>query len=605
MKRSLLLLGCLLATALQAQSPQIDTQDKRLKGLDKELEALLDELHIAGFGVAIVEGEDVLYAKGIGYRDLENQVPADANTLFAIGSCTKAFTSSLLGQLREEEKVDFNESPITYLPDLRFQNDQMNQLITVQDLMCHRTGLPRHDFSWYFFPTASETELMERMAHMEPTFDVRQRWQYNNFGFLLQGMIAGSLYGQTWAEAVKTHLFEPLGMDRSVLSVAELEQVENRSLGYEVREKDQVKKLDYYQISGMSAAGSIYSSANDMAEWLKLWIADGKRGEEEILSERYAVEATTPQMSIPAGIFNKEYPDLHMMSYGYGWFMSSYRGHYQVEHGGNIDGFSASTCFFPSDGIGIVVLANQDGSLVPTLARRIIADRMLELEPGTWLKDLKKAMKENGGGEKKDEDEEEKPEGVASAHSLSDFEGAFMHPGYGTIQVVLREDSLFACLPQDTFWLKHKTYDAFSPVLVEELTESGQEELGQINLNFQTNNRGEVDAVEIPLEPSLENPLIFTRQIEEQPITEADMQPYVGTYEIENVPIEVYIRNGETLYTEVPGQPPYALIPTGEHTFAFRDLEGYSMEFLAKEDGSIKAVTFNQPNGVFTAKRKK
>ena len=124
--------------------------DDRLKGLDSELEKVLKSLDETGFAVAIVEKNKVLYAKGFGYRDYENKIQVDANTLFAIGSCTKAFTSSILGLLNKEGKLDFEDSPIDYVKELRFYNAQMNDMITIRDLMSHRTGLPRHDFSWYF-----------------------------------------------------------------------------------------------------------------------------------------------------------------------------------------------------------------------------------------------------------------------------------------------------------------------------------------------------------------------------------------------------------------------------------------------------------------------
>ena len=81
--------------------------DKRLKDLDKELNAVLEVTKTAGFAVAIVEGDKVIYAKGYGYQDYENKIPVDANTLFAIGSSSKSFTASLLGILRAEDKLSF------------------------------------------------------------------------------------------------------------------------------------------------------------------------------------------------------------------------------------------------------------------------------------------------------------------------------------------------------------------------------------------------------------------------------------------------------------------------------------------------------------------
>ena len=164
-----LLIFCGLSSNLFAQS------DDRLKGLDGELEKILKSLDETGFAVAIVEKDKVLYSKGFGYRDYENKIKVDANTLFAIGSCTKAFTSSILGLLNKEGKLDFEDSPIDYVKELRFYNAQMNDMITIRDLMSHRTGIPRHDFSWYFFPTFSKDSLITRIQYHEPFTSVRNK----------------------------------------------------------------------------------------------------------------------------------------------------------------------------------------------------------------------------------------------------------------------------------------------------------------------------------------------------------------------------------------------------------------------------------------------
>ena len=134
-------------------TPALSQTDKRLKNIDKELNKVLEATKAPGFAVAVVEGDKVIYAKGFGYRDYENEIPVDANTLFAIGSSTKAFTSAILGKLRAEDKLSFDDSPLDHIPGLKFHNDNMNNNIIIKDLMRHSTGLPRHDLSWYYFPT--------------------------------------------------------------------------------------------------------------------------------------------------------------------------------------------------------------------------------------------------------------------------------------------------------------------------------------------------------------------------------------------------------------------------------------------------------------------
>jgi CubicO group peptidase (beta-lactamase class C family) len=161
----------LLFGTAAAQKKSVDT---RLQDVDKELQQVLDTWKAAGFAVAVVEKNKVVYAKGFGYRDYEKKLSVTPNTLFAIGSCTKAFTSAMLGILREQGKMDLDASPRQYLPGFKFYNDELNDNVIIKDLMSHRTGLPRHDYSWYLFPTTNRDSLVDRIQYQEPFTGVRQ-----------------------------------------------------------------------------------------------------------------------------------------------------------------------------------------------------------------------------------------------------------------------------------------------------------------------------------------------------------------------------------------------------------------------------------------------
>ena len=166
-------------------------------------------------------------------------------------------------------------------------------------------------------------------------------------------------------------------MNSSNFSVHDLAKMSDASLGYVAFKDSIIKKTDYYDINAMGPAGSINSNVNEMANWVITWINGGKFNGKEILPSNYVNQAMSSQMVVGAALPDKEVPDAFLSNYGFGWFLSSYRGHYRVEHGGNIDGFSASTSFFPSDSIGIIVLTNQNGSAVPGIVRNTIADRYL------------------------------------------------------------------------------------------------------------------------------------------------------------------------------------------------------------------------------------
>ncbi|MEJ2003679.1 MAG: serine hydrolase, partial [Cyclobacteriaceae bacterium] len=228
MKRILILLLLVFPVALSsAQS------DKRLRGIDKELESLLDDYKASGFAVAVVDNDNIIYSRGFGLRDRENNLPVTPNTLFAIGSCSKAFTSAILGQLQQETDLSLDDKPAKYINDFRFHNDEMNNQITIKDLMTHRTGLPRHDYSWYFFPTQDRDSLIRRVEFQEPAFGVREQWYYNNFMFLAQGVIAENITGKSWEQNIKDRFFQPLGMNRSNVDIEGLAADDDHAVGYE------------------------------------------------------------------------------------------------------------------------------------------------------------------------------------------------------------------------------------------------------------------------------------------------------------------------------------------------------------------------------------
>ncbi|MBS1506305.1 MAG: serine hydrolase [Bacteroidetes bacterium] len=593
--------------AVCAFSQKKNAPDNRLAGVDAKLQAILADWHVAGFAVAVVEKDKIVYAKGFGFRDLENKKPVTPNTLFAIGSCSKAFTSGLLGILRNEDKVSFDEKPSKYVPELKFYNDEMNNGIIVKDLMSHRTGLGRHDLSWYFFNSPSKDSLVRRIQYMEPFTGVRKQWYYNNFMFLTQGVIAERITGQSWEKNIADRFFKPLGMNTSNVSIAELEKSAEPSLGYGLKNDTEIKKLDYYNISGMAPAGSINSSVNEMANWVNAWIHGGKFNGKEVLPSSYVSEAMSSQMIVGGALPSKEHPDVQFANYGYGWFLASYKGHYRVEHGGNIDGFSASTSFFPSDSVGIVVLVNQNGSPVPSIVRNIIADRMLGVAQSDWSKELKDARDKN----KKEEKDTQKKKsssvkkGTHPSHLPEEFEGGYSAEGYGKFTIRAVHDSLFAKMGHNTYWLKHYHYDVFEPFEVDKFHKIDTAEHGNMRFNFISGLNGEIERVAInDIEPTLKKPIEFVRQAAAKDIKPEELKKYVGDYEMAGMIAKVFVKAEKTLFLFVQGQPEYELVFLGNNKFAIKNLTGYKLEFEQSADGKILGVAFVQPNGTFKAKRK-
>lgn len=543
--------------------------------------------------------------KGLVIETMKTKYLVDANTLFAIGSSSKAFTSAVLGKLREDEKLSFNDSPLDYIPELKFYNDEMNNNIIIKDLMRHSTGLPRHDASWYYFPTHSKDSLIKRIEHQEPFTGVRQKWYYNNFMFLAQGVIAERITDKSWEDNVRDYFFKPLGMNRSNATIAEMKSASNAALGYQLKKGDIISKMDYYDIAGMSPAGSINSSVNDMSKWLITWINNGKYKDTQIIPEEYIKEAMSSQMVIGAALPSEELPNMHFANYGYGWMLQSYRGHYRVEHGGNIDGFSASVAFFPSDKIGIVVLTNQNGSAVTGLVRNTISDRLLGEGTTDWTQryidrqeKAKKAQEEN-----KDEDNSANVKGTKPSHNKIEYTGTYTNPGYGKFEIIVKNDSLFTKLNTTSQYINHYHYDTFELIDVNEGKVDTTQIGNALKVVFNSNVGGEISNLEIEIEPTL-GPIKFKRTPNTIDVTNESLQKYVGSYDLRGNEVKVYIKDENVLYVFLQGQPEYELLPVAEHKFNLKILDGYKVEFTEGEDGTISNLTFVQPNGKFTATKK-
>jgi CubicO group peptidase (beta-lactamase class C family) len=599
MKKLFTLALCALALRCAAQQ----TTDPRFKGLDTAFARVLKTWHAAGFAVAVIEKNKVVYAQGFGYRDMNNKLPVTPNTLFAIGSCSKAFTATLIGKLQQDGKVDIDKPVTNYLPELRFYNDAMNNTITLRDMMSHRTGLPRHDLSWYFFNNPSTDSLVMRIQYMEPTYGVRQKWQYNNFMFASQGALIEHISGKSWGDNIKEKFFLPLRMTQSDVSIPELEKSDDIAVGYGLKKDTIIKKLEYYHIDGMAPAGAINSSVNDMAKWVTAWINNGKYNGKEIIPESFRNEAISSQSIIDGALPGKEAPDIYFANYGFGWMLGSYKGHYRVEHGGNIDGFSASTCFFPSDSIGIVVLSNQDGSAVPSIVRNLISDRILGLKYHDWNSDLK-----HDADKGKQEADKVKKDKVApvkhlATHPLDDFAGNYKNPGYGTMKMFVKNDSLFVKTVTHTLFLRHANYDIFEVFDVDPKDGIDTADNGGLELQFRMNLSGDIDAVEGQLEGGLK-PIIFTKELAAKALTAAELQKYVGDYALGGVTVKVYIKDNKTLFVLVPGQPDYEMVPLGNDKFAVKVLSGYYLQFGPPGAAKITDATFMQPNGSVKAVKK-
>ena len=570
------------------------SEHQLLAGLDDFINTALKEWRFPGCAVAVVKDGEVIHASGYGLRDVEHNLPVTADTLFAIGSCTKAFTAMCLGMLADEGKLDWDKPVRDYMPDFRLFDAFATERMTARDLLCHRSGLPRHDLVWYA-TTYTRDELYKRLRYLEPNKDFRVTWQYQNLMFMTAGVLLERIAGSPWEDFVRQRIFTPLGMKTSTLSVTDSQRTSDYALPY--HEKDeQLKEIPFHNLDAIAPAGSINSSVNEMAPWLLLHLNGGKYAAKQLISEANLKEMHTPQMVMPPGTMttgNPEDKEFGYQSYGLGWFINTYRGHLFVQNGGGIDGFASLTTLLPEQNAGIVVLTICEAHEPAALATVYCQDRLLGLEPVDWNTRLKE--RRDKAKQVEQEAKAKKASSVPGApptHPLADYAGTYENSGYGPLTVKLDGDQLSATYGKVQLGVQHLRYDTFEISFLE---------IKQ-PLQFHMDAQGKIDALSSALD-MVAKPIEFRRVVDQSLLQRGALEKFVGQYELMSMTVTVALRGEETLIITVPGQPPYELLPVDPTHFKLKGLEGFSVEFKLGDDGRTSELTIHQPNGDFIAKR--
>lgn len=327
--------------------------EKALAEIEAKVDARRKELGIPGISLVIVKDDKPIYMKGLGYKDFENKVAVTADTQFAIGSATKAFTALSVLMTADEGKLSLDDSPKKLLPYFRMYDTDTDKNITIRDLMCHSSGLNRTDLAM-ITGRLSRAELIQVAAQSKPTAKLREKFQYQNIMFAAAGELVTQAQKQPWERFVPERIFKPLGMTNSTMSISQMEKAKDFSFGYEYNfdTKETIKK-PFRELDQVAPAGSINSSARDMAEWLRFVLNGGTAGGKRLVSEKSYAEWLKPQMKMnPTGTAN----------YALGWMLGPWNGLTVVQHGGNIDGFNSLVAMIPEKKLGFVLLTNVSGS---------------------------------------------------------------------------------------------------------------------------------------------------------------------------------------------------------------------------------------------------
>ncbi|MGB5006246.1 MAG: serine hydrolase [Ferruginibacter sp.] len=345
--------------------------------LDNYVNRALADWQIPGVAVGIVKNGKVVLMKGYGVKELNGAGKVDENTLFMIGSNTKAFTATALAMLDARKKLSLDDKVQKWLPDFKMADPWVAKETNIRDLLCHRLGFEtfQGDFM-YFDSDLTVAEVREKMGRLKPMYGFRSKWGYTNSAFLTAGEIIPKVTGTSWGDYITENIFKPLGMNNSLALSKDIKTAANRSLAHTVV-MGELRKIPYGNIDNLAPAGSISSSVLDMSKWVMAQLNNGKLEGKEIIPASAIGQTRTPHSILGNGghMFNKA----HFALYGLGWFLDEYAGRKIVAHTGGVNGFVTSVCLVPEEKLGIIVLTNTDANNFYEALRNEIEDAYLGL----------------------------------------------------------------------------------------------------------------------------------------------------------------------------------------------------------------------------------
>jgi CubicO group peptidase (beta-lactamase class C family) len=514
--------------------------------------------------VAVVKDDEVVLAHGFGVTDIEKETPVTPETLFAIGSTTKAFTTTLIGMLVDEGKMGWDNPVTDYLPyfTLNIDSEDETAEVTIRDLLCHRTGFPRMGLL-FASGTVPREEVLRAATLAEPYTTFREKFYYNNVMYMAAGVAAGNAAGSDWNTLIAERIFKPLGMKNSYTSTHQVRTDPRLSNGYLWDEDLKAyKNKPIRVIDNIGPAGSIISNVTDMAQWVRLQLGHGEYKGQRLISEEQLDETWTGQIEIQPGL-----------NYGMGWIVREWQGQLVVEHGGNTQGFAAEVALLPESNIGYVLLTNVSVTALQQQSINMVWEALL----GEW----------------------EDIEATGKAKEYEPYTGKYITK-FGPLK-----DKEYTILVQQG----HLALDAAGEAIYE-LKEPDTEGKwhfvisDEIAVSFDRDENGEVIVMNIH-----QSGLTFEiprEGVEIKPEIDLDkLQKYLGFYHSEQLGLtaEVLIQNNR-LAIDIPGQMVYELYPPNEEgDWVFRVSKDITLKFNETPDGQIDSLTLRQAGQEFEMPR--
>jgi CubicO group peptidase (beta-lactamase class C family) len=442
MKYRLLLLF-LLPILSFAQKKTDPALAKKLQEFDAYVIKSQKEWEMPGLSVAIVKDGQVIFTKGYGVRELGKPDPVNAQTLFACASTTKAMTATCMGMLVDEGKVNWDDAVEKYLPEFQLYDPFVTREIKIRDLFTHNTGVGNADFLWGIMDIKGE-EVLDKMRWVKPSYSLRSSFIYQNIFYLAAGKVIEKVSGKPWSQYLSEKIFKPLNMTRTVPLTKEARDP-NKTMPHD-RIEGKITVIEHTSADEIGPAGSVWSSAEDIARWMQCMLDSSKYSGGRLLTAKTWTEMFKPQVIVPATEF---YPTMQIIkpnwtTYGLGWFQHDYKGKKINYHTGSLAGAIAIHAQMPEEKVGVYVFGNLDHAEM----RHALVYKTFDLFALGGTRDWSaEFLKLYGGiradGEKKEKEfEEKRVMNTKPSLALNDYTGNYSDPLYGELEIIANGDKL-------------------------------------------------------------------------------------------------------------------------------------------------------------------
>lgn len=361
--------------------------------IDSLVDASMERFPQAGIGIAVIQNGEVTHLKGYGIASAETGQQVDENTLFAIASNSKAFTTTSLGILIDRGKLSWNDRVIKYIPEFTMYDPFVTQNFTIVDLLTHRSGLGLGAGDLMFFPDGADftiDDILKSFQFQTPVSDFRTKYDYDNLLYVVAGEVIKRVSGKPWDQFVEDEIMAKLQMENSVGIYQNITQNTNVAAPHS-SENQKTEQLEVYvkKDGSLGAAGGIYSSVKDMSRWVLMHLNEGLFGNnlsDTLISQRnhdelWKIHTNLAYDALGSGLYNT-----HYRGYGLGFGLRDENGYSVIQHSGGLPGMLSMVTMIPELKSGIIVLTNASpgGQSFITITNEI-KDKIMGVDGIDWL----------------------------------------------------------------------------------------------------------------------------------------------------------------------------------------------------------------------------